>query len=145
MPHRAPRVFGVAFEAARVVVDKTQGAVCYHTVLAGDDDTGRAFLASLSQVTSCGSFRTSSSIDRSSSLASFQREVFVAPALPVVAAPRPVIFRSMTLSPCSNSRPCSPADRQHFRAAKDSVSQSAVRCSVSRLCCCSTSRCRRSM
>jgi OOP family OmpA-OmpF porin len=77
-------------EAARTIVAKSDGPVCFHTVLAGDDvDQGRALLESLASVTDCGSFRYSNTLTDSTSLAAFERSVFVTEAPPAVAAPRP--------------------------------------------------------
>lgn len=77
-------------EAARTIVEKSNGPVCFHTVLAGDDpDQGRALLESLASVTDCGSFRYSNTLTGPTRLAAFERDVFVTEALPAVAAPRP--------------------------------------------------------
>jgi len=78
-----------ALEAARAVVTKNGGTVCYHTVLAGDDEAGRALLEAIAALTPCGSYRASSSISDAASLGAFERDVFLAggaPSRPPAAA-----------------------------------------------------------
>jgi len=80
-----------ALAAARSVAEQTDGTVCFHTVLAGDDDAGRPLLESIAGITPCGSFRASTTLAERGELVAFERSVFVterAP-LPAVAAPAP--------------------------------------------------------
>jgi OOP family OmpA-OmpF porin len=72
-----------ALEAARAVVTKNGGTVCYHTVLAGDDEAGRALLEAIAALTPCGSYRSSSSISDAGSMWAFERDVFLAGGSPV--------------------------------------------------------------
>lgn len=72
-------------DAGRNVIAKSGGQVCFHTVLAGDDPAGQPLLKSLSELTECGSYRASSSLDGAAGLESFERDLFIATAAePVV-------------------------------------------------------------
>lgn len=72
-------------EAARQVASDRAGEVCFHTVQSGDSADGAALLRSISNVTSCGSFRNASSLGSASALQDFSRNVYLggpAPAPP---------------------------------------------------------------
>jgi OOP family OmpA-OmpF porin len=77
-------------EAARAVVESHDGTVCFHTVHAGSETSGRELLQQISEITDCGSHRTSDSIGSAAPLYAFQQEIFVGEAIVDVAAPAPV-------------------------------------------------------
>jgi OOP family OmpA-OmpF porin len=76
--------------AAKEVVERHDGKVCFHTVHAGEESEGSELLVEISQLTDCGSYRSSDSIDSAAPLYAFQRDVFLAGAPVDVAAPPPV-------------------------------------------------------
>ncbi len=79
-------------EAAREVASAHDGTVCFHTVQVGDSEVGAQLLRSISEVTSCGSFRTASAAASEPQLHAFHRQVFLKsrPAPPAVSAAPPV-------------------------------------------------------
>lgn len=78
-------------DAGRNVITQSDGEVCFHTVLAGDDPAGQPLLQSLSALTECGSYRASSSLDAAAGIDAFERDLFVtaAAAAVVVAVAKP--------------------------------------------------------
>jgi OOP family OmpA-OmpF porin len=73
-------------EAARAVVAKRNGPLCFHTVQTGSAPEGTALLRSLAGLTSCGSYRTAASLGSASGLQQFARQAYLGGAAP---APRP--------------------------------------------------------
>lgn len=69
-----------ALDAAREVAGSYDGDVCFHTVQIGNDPAGTKFMQDLAKVTSCGSYRTASSLSTAAGLQAFQREVYMAAA-----------------------------------------------------------------
>lgn len=77
--------------AARSVVERHAGPVCFHTVHAGTETAGRELMREISELTDCGSSRTSDSIASAAPLYAFQQEIFLVSTPPVdVAAAPPV-------------------------------------------------------
>jgi OOP family OmpA-OmpF porin len=75
-------------EAAKGVVAGSSGQVCFHTVLSGEDETGRALLQSINTLTECGTFRTSADLSSAAGIDAFERAVFLsAKPKPKVVAP----------------------------------------------------------
>jgi hypothetical protein len=66
-----------ALEAARALAAAHGGELCFHTVQAGDDAGGAAFLAALASLTPCGSQRALAELRDPARLAEFVREVFL--------------------------------------------------------------------
>ena len=82
----------VVLGAARRLVGAHDGPVCIHTVEVGESEAGAQLLRSLSEVTSCGSFRTASAAASEAQLHAFHRQVFLKtrPTPPAVSAAPPV-------------------------------------------------------
>jgi len=80
----------LAMASAQNVVESYDGPVCFHTVQAGTDPAGTAFLQRLAGLTSCGSTRNGSTVNSSSAADDLVSSVFLGPApLPAVAAGPP--------------------------------------------------------
>lgn len=78
-------------EAARGLIDRYRGDVCFHTVQVGNDPAGTAFLNGLARLTRCGSARNIDSLNSAQAFHAFQRQVFLGdapPPPPAPAAPR---------------------------------------------------------
>ncbi len=65
-----------ALMAAAQLAEAHGGELCFHTVQTGNDPAGAALLQQLSQVTSCGSFRTSDAVRDPSGMMALERDVF---------------------------------------------------------------------
>jgi OOP family OmpA-OmpF porin len=77
----------LAYDAAARLRGSYQGTVCFHTVQTGSDPEGAAFLKQLAGTTSdCGSFRQIDQVMTVASLHKLERDVFLGPATPDVAA-----------------------------------------------------------
>ncbi len=89
---------GRAIASARALSESRSGEVCFHTVQNGNDPAGATLLRSIADVTSCGSFTTTTALGSSSALQQFSRNVYLskksavaktpAAAVNVAAAPR---------------------------------------------------------
>jgi OOP family OmpA-OmpF porin len=64
-------------DAAKNLTKGYDGQVCLHTVQMGSDPAGAAFLNKLANTSSCGSARSSSSIQNVAALQNFQRSIFL--------------------------------------------------------------------
>jgi len=74
--------------AAKSVVDQSNGQVCFHTVLSGEDTEGQSLMQSIAKLTNCGSYRTSASLATAADISAFERTVLVtAKPKPKVVAP----------------------------------------------------------
>ena len=83
-------VDAVTVESARALASFRSGPTCFHTVQIGSDPAGAALLQSLANATSCGSFRTASSLGSGSAYQSFARNVYLGGPAPRVAPKAPV-------------------------------------------------------
>lgn len=83
-----------AIASAQALAESRGGEVCFHTVQAGNDPAGATVLRSIADVTSCGSFTTTTALGSSAALQQFSRSVYLgndpapAPVVNVAAAPR---------------------------------------------------------
>jgi OOP family OmpA-OmpF porin len=77
-----------ALVTAQGLIDSTPGQVCIHSVQAGDDPEGRAFLRTLTQLTECGSLRLGANLTTPAQVTELTRGVFAGERaqLPPVAA-----------------------------------------------------------
>jgi OOP family OmpA-OmpF porin len=66
--------------AARKVVEKRSGEVCFHTIQVGGSEEGGMLLRSISELTSCGSHRNASTLGTAGALQEFSRSVYLSPA-----------------------------------------------------------------
>ena len=78
--------------AARRLLARHGGEVCYHTIWIGTDPRGPALLRELAGLSECGSFRALAEIDSPEALRTFQRHVYIGPEPP----PRPPVARRIT-------------------------------------------------
>ena len=84
---------GRAIASAKALAENRAGEVCFHTVQAGNDPAGATALRSIADVTSCGSFTTTTALGSSAALQQFSRAVYLgnepapAPVVNVAAAP----------------------------------------------------------
>ena len=80
-----------ALTTAQDLIDSTPGQICIHSVQAGDDPEGRAFLRALTQLTECGSLRLGDNLTTPSQFIELTRGVFAGERaqLPPVAAAVP--------------------------------------------------------
>ena len=77
----------LAYDAVARLRGGYHGTVCVHTVQTGSDPDGAAFLRQLAGPTSdCGSFRQIDQVTTVASLHKLERDVFLGPATPDVAA-----------------------------------------------------------
>ena len=75
------------FDAAANLASGYRGEVCLHTVHVGDDPAGAAFLRRLSDTTGCGSARAAGSVTTVAAVQGLARDVYIAAAPDVAAAP----------------------------------------------------------
>jgi OOP family OmpA-OmpF porin len=75
-----------ALEAARGLAEAHAGSVCFHSVQLGNSAEGAEFLRRLTEITPCGTFRAADAVYDVATLHGLQRDVFLAGALPAVAA-----------------------------------------------------------
>ncbi len=75
-------------EAARALASE-RGDVCFHTIQSGDAAAGATLLRSISDLTSCGSFRNASSLGSASALQQFSSAVYLGGAAPAPSRPAP--------------------------------------------------------
>ena len=77
--------------AAQGLIDSTPGLICIHSVQAGEDPEGRAFLRTLTQLTDCGSLRQGDNLTTPAQFMELTRGVFAGERaqLPPVAAADP--------------------------------------------------------
>ena len=80
-----------ALATAQGLIDSTPGLICIHSVQAGDDPEGRAFLQSLTRLTDCGSLRLGDNLTTPVQFMELTRGVFAGERaqLPPVAAADP--------------------------------------------------------
>jgi OOP family OmpA-OmpF porin len=80
-----------ALATAQGLIDSAPGPVCIHSVQAGDDPEGQAFLRTLTQLTDCGSLRLGDNLTTSAQFMELTRAVFAGERaqLPAVAAADP--------------------------------------------------------
>jgi OOP family OmpA-OmpF porin len=77
----------LAYDAVAKLRGSYRGTVCFHTVQTGSDPEGAAFLRKLAGTSSdCGSFRQIDQVATVASLHKLERDVFLGPATPDVAA-----------------------------------------------------------
>ena len=82
-----------ALASAQALAESRAGEVCFHTVQTGNDPAGATVLRSIADVTSCGSFTTTTALGSSAALQQFSRAVYLgnepapAPVVNVAAAP----------------------------------------------------------
>ncbi len=74
-----------AVAAAQALAASRSGETCFHTIQVGDDPTGAATLQAIANVSSCGSFRNSSTLLSASALQQFSRDAYIGAAAPVAA------------------------------------------------------------
>lgn len=78
-----------AIAAAKRLVAKADGGVCFYTIQSGDRPAGTSLMEGLAAVTSCGQHMNASDISDEVALHDLQRSVFVEEVLPIVAAAPP--------------------------------------------------------
>lgn len=80
-----------ALATAQGLIDSTPGPICIHSVQAGDDSEGRAFLRTLTRLTDCGSLRLGANLTTPVQFMELTRGVFAGhrAQLPPVAAADP--------------------------------------------------------
>ncbi len=118
-----------ALAAARELAASVPDGACFHTVQTGDDPQGAELLASLANVTECGTSRSASTIGTPPELTAFTRRVMVAEApLPAVGAidPRAIVLRLQALQFAFAAAEITPAGAdvldvavEHFRKYTD--------------------------
>ncbi len=94
VPTRNARYVGPeqTLTAARRLLARHEGAICYHTILVGSDPRGPALLQGIAGLSECGSFHALHEIDGPEALQAFQRHIYIGPAPP----PKPPAARRMT-------------------------------------------------
>ncbi len=102
-----------ALAAAQELAASVPDGACIHTVQTGDDPQGAELLASLANVTECGTSRNASTVGAPHELTAFTRRVMVAEAsraLPQVAAidPCATVLRLQALQFAFNSAEITP-------------------------------------
>jgi OOP family OmpA-OmpF porin len=77
-----------ALATAQGLIDSTSGLICIHSVQAGDDPEGHAFLRTLTKLTGCGSLRLGDNLTNRAQFMELTRGVFAGERaqLPPVAA-----------------------------------------------------------
>jgi outer membrane protein OmpA-like peptidoglycan-associated protein/Mg-chelatase subunit ChlD len=73
-------------DAARTLVKSREDLTCFFTVQTTGDPEGAEFLKALSEITSCGAYRTAEGLDNIAGLHDFTRKIFLGKGLPDVAA-----------------------------------------------------------
>jgi len=76
---------GLAMATAAMLAEFEPGSVCFHSVQAGNDPEGEAFLRGLATLDDCGSFRTGGDLETPSQFTRFSRQVFAGELPPVGA------------------------------------------------------------
>lgn len=92
VPTRHGRYVGPeeTLEAARRLMAKRPGELCYHTVQVGADPRGQALLTSLAALSDCGSYRVLDDIDGAEALYAFQQQIYNGPPPPAPKRARAV-------------------------------------------------------
>ncbi len=75
----------LAMATAAILTETQPGGVCFHSVQAGSDPEGEAFLRGLAALDDCGSFRTGGDLETPSQFSVFSRQVFAGELPPVGA------------------------------------------------------------
>ena len=87
----------LAMVAAAELVNSHSDGVCIHTVQVGDSAAGATFAQSLSDLTSCGSSRSSSALNSAAAFNALAKDVFYGESTVVRSTP---VVRSTTDDPC---------------------------------------------